>query len=76
MLLDTLTELELRKKRAILERMPRAEAIFAELDRCLREIHARFALITEAERNLRLNRIELLICVEEGKKPRKVYEKE
>lgn len=66
-LLDFLAEMELRQKQAILERIPRAEATFAALDGCLREVPARFALIAEAERNFRLNRIEILICVEAGK---------
>src|SRR6266571_2776313 len=70
LLLDLLTEMELHKKRAILERIPRGEATFAALDECLRDIPARFALLSEAERNLRLNRIEILICVAKGKEAR------
>jgi len=70
LLLDFLAEMELHKKRAILERIPRAGAIFAALDGCLRDIPARFALLSEAERNLRLNRIEILICVAKGEEAR------
>jgi hypothetical protein len=70
LLLDLLAEMELHKKRAILERIPRGEPIFAALDGCLRDIPARFALLSQAERNLRLNRIEILICVAKGEEAR------
>ena len=58
--------MELRRKGALLERMPRAELPFAALERLLRELPIQFALLVGPEKNLRLNRLEVLACVEQG----------
>lgn len=65
-LVDLLTEMELRRKGAILERMPRAEPPFAALERLFRELPVEFAWLVAAEKNLRLNRLEVLVCVAKG----------
>ena len=60
-LIDFLTELEIRRKREVMGTAKRAEATFAALEACLRPLHVEFALCAEPARNLRLNRLEMLV---------------
>lgn len=60
-LMDSLTEMELRRKQAIMARAKRAEGTFEALDRTLRGLPVRCACTIDTGRNLRLRRVELLV---------------
>jgi hypothetical protein len=72
-LIDYLAEMELRRKRELFARHPRAGAVLPSLEACLRGLPIEFALLVAAEKNLSLNRVELLVCVAPGGARRTAY---
>lgn len=64
MITDLLTEMEIKKKQEVLKGRPELGMLFRELDTYLRDmVFVRSISIINAERNLRLNRVELLILL-------------
>lgn len=64
MIADLLTEMEIKKKQEVLKGRPELGMLFLELDTYFRDmVFVRSISIIDAERNLRLNRVELLILL-------------
>ena len=61
---DKLTEMEIRKKQDLLKGRPELGMLFQELDTYLHDmVFVRSISVIDAEKNLRLNRVELLILL-------------
>lgn len=71
LLLDTLTEMELQKKREFLRKWPHTWALFESLERDLGELPSvESILLLDPERNAKLNRAEPLILTDGKEKAR------
>lgn len=61
---DLLAEMEIKKKQELVKRRPPLGTLFLEIGACLRNlVFVRSVSIINAEKNLKLNRVELLIVV-------------
>lgn len=68
LLIDLLTEMELKKKRDLLTKSKELQTLFKDIDERYENIRAIESIsATNAERNLKLNRIELLILLHGSK---------
>ncbi len=64
---DILTEAELEKKREFLEKWPETQSFFASLDNAFSNLSfIRAIILIDPQHNMKLNRAELLIIIDEG----------
>lgn len=75
MIVDMLAEIELRRKQDFLKEKQEMQMLLLEIDTCLYNIHLiSFALLMYPEKNTKLNKTEILICLKESSNRKAIQE--